>query len=207
MKKLFTLIILISSGMMNSSCEREEICAAIHLADLISFELAFALPSVETGTALILTTAIKNVAESTRFCETSAAGNSNTGYTFDFRADEDSPWESGQFVNQSGALEFELLVPTSSISPNDIIEIEPKFAMDEPGQYRFGVSIDASNDVSERDEENNNGQSGEGTVGKSSPTSVTAYTIITVLPSEDYISSSTKKGKIMKIRYLGITEH
>lgn len=206
MKKLLTLIILISSGMMNSSCEKEEICSAIYLADMVCSELAIAVPTVETGAAFALTTVVRNIAESTNFCETETAGNSNTGYAVEFRADENSPWEDAQIADQSGSLEFEVFVPTSSLPPNETTGFEPNFSMDEPGQYRFGSNADGLTEVSERNEGNNGNTSNQGTLERAASVPTAKYVIVTVVPSADYTPIRRDEGEPAKVQYLGYTK-
>lgn len=206
MKKLFTLIILISSGMINSSCEKSEICSAIYLADMVCSKLAIAVPTVETGAAFALTTIVRNIAESTNFCETETAGNSNTGYTVDFRADENSPWEDAQIADQSGSLTFEVFVPTSSLPPADSTGFEPNFRMDEPGQYRFGSNADGLTEVAERNELNNGNTSNDGTLGRAAAVSTSKYVIVTVVPSAGYTPIRREEGEPAKVEYLGYTK-
>ena len=206
MKKVLTLMILISSAMMNSSCDKEEICSAIYLADMVCSELAIAVPTVETGVAFALTTIVKNIAESTNFCETETAENSNTGYAVEFRSDENSPWEDAQIADQNGALQFEVFVPTSPLPPNETTGFEPDFVMDEPGQYRFGSEADGMTEVIERNEGNNGNISNQGTIRAAISPTNSKYAIVTVVPSAVYVPVQRSEGEPAKVKYLGFTK-
>lgn len=182
------------------SCTQEEICKAIHLADMVCSKLAVAVPTVQTGAAFAITTIVKNVAASTNFCETEAAAASNTEYDVMYRPDEDTPWQPTQF-NNGGQFVFDVYVPTSPLDPDETTGFEPGFVMNTPGQYRFGGSADGLKSVPERDEENN-GKESEGTLnGKSADSG--NYVIVTVIPSKNYVPENLGKGELPKVTYLG----
>lgn len=182
------------------SCTQEEICKAIHLADMVCSKLAVAVPTVQTGAAFAITTIVKNVAASTNFCETEIATASSTEYNVMYREDQDMPWQPTQF-NQGGQFVFDVYVPTSPLDPDQTTGFEPGFMMDTPGQYRFAGSADGLESVPERNE-GNNGKESDGTLnGKSSEAG--NFVIVTVTPSKNYVPKKLAKGELPKVTYLG----
>ncbi|MEZ4918614.1 MAG: hypothetical protein R2792_05855 [Saprospiraceae bacterium] len=159
MRTFLPKTLLIFFAMTSLSCEQctnSDICKSIYLADMICSKLALAVPTVETGAAFAITTIIKNVAESTNFCETESAGASNTQYNVKYRADENAPWDDAQF-NNNGNLVFDVFVGTDPLDPDQTDEFEPMFKMDSVGYYRFEANADGLLEVTERDENNNGG--------------------------------------------------
>ncbi len=191
---------LIFSFVVLFACTKEEICKAIHLADMICSKLAVAVPIVETGAAFTITTVVKNIAESTNICETEAAPSSSTQYNVMYRPDENAPWQETQF-NQGGSLVFDVYVPTDPLDPNQDTGFEPGFKMNTPGQYRFDGSADGKINVSERNETNNGGQSNGILNGKSSEPINSV--IVTVVPSKDYVPETLQPGELPKVTFLG----
>ncbi|MBK8555659.1 MAG: hypothetical protein IPL65_07760 [Lewinellaceae bacterium] len=202
MKKILLFALLLSSGTLNNSCTQEEICKSIYLADMICSKVAIAVPTVETGVAFALTTIIKNVAESTNFCETETAGTSNTQFMAQYRSDADSPWEDAQLVDQQGNLTFEVFVGTPMIDPADSTGMQPGFVMETPGQYYFPTNADGRLQVDERNENNNGSYSGVGTIPRAIG-EIPADQIITVVPSKDYVPQKRNPGEPIKVKYLG----
>ncbi len=190
---VFSLVVLFA-------CTKEEICKAIYLADMICSKLAVAVPTVETGTAFAITTVVKNVAESTNFCETEAAPSSNTQYNVAYRPDENAPWQGTQF-NQGGSLVFDVFVPTDPLDPNQDTGFDPEFKMNTPGQYRFDGSADGKTNVSERNETNNGGQS-NGTLNGKMSEPINSV-IVTVVPSKNYVPENLQPGELPKVSFLG----
>jgi len=199
MKKCLFFLLLIPSGMMNTSCETEDICAAIYLADMVCAELSIAVPTVETGVAFALTTIIRNVAEGTSFCETATADSSKTGYAVKYRTDENSPWEDARIADQHNSPVFEVFVPTSPLSPNASTGLEPSFRMNRPGHYRFESRADGKQEIQERVETNNDNTSNEGTIKMASDSGLRPPVIVKVLAAPGY----DPKAPQHKVEFLG----
>ncbi len=187
MKKVFTLIILISILISNSSCSKD---CGFALADLVT-ELAFSgVVTVTAGVPFNIPNAISNVINTVERCndnvkETLGAGESKSRLLVDFDTQNNGSFASTQLNNN-------FTVP--SISSGATAEENYSFSFDEPGDYRVITFADDSDDVDER-MENNNASAPEilpaGRVTEIGATPVDETLIIRVLPNPNF---QRKKG-------------
>ena len=203
MKKALIIGLFAVVGILNTSCEDEEICLAIHLADLVLEKLSIAVPTVQVGVAFKISTIVKNIAKGTNFCETKSAPESDTEYTAEYRADANSPWESIEIENQSGQSVMAVYAPVGKVSAGSTSGYESSFMMETPGFYRFLGKADGRLAVEERNENNNLNTSNGGSLNRSAEAVNAEYVVIEVLPSEDDTDDIEKEKKNARVYYLG----
>ncbi len=204
-KSIFNFLVLAfvatPMGSMQTGCQA--LCSAVDKSDMIISGIELLTKTVtKAEDPFSLTTIVANLVGAA--CKTESTPQTDTGYSVEYRENENKSWQSAVFTSSNGITNTVYGV-TPALEAGKTSGRKDEFKFNVDGEYRFVGTADGTKKVSERNETNNTNNTNGKRNGRAEFESSPA--VVVVVKGNNTTANDTKGGRTENgeviVKYLG----